>query len=123
MVQGRSMLKSADNTGAKKLMVIKVLGGYKKRYARLGDIVTASVKEAVPHSMVKKGDIVHAVLVRCKKECRRSDGSYIRFDDNAVVIIDPKNKEMRGTRVFGPVPRELRNLGYQKIISLASEVL
>ncbi|MEK7653229.1 MAG: 50S ribosomal protein L14 [Patescibacteria group bacterium] len=123
MVQPRSMLKSADNTGARKLQVIKVLGGYQKRYARIGDIVTASVKEAVPHSLVKKGDVVHAVLVRTKKEVRRSDGSYIRFDENAAVIIDLKEKEMKGTRVFGPVPRELRNLGYQKIISLASEVL
>lgn len=123
MVQVESMIKSADNTGAKKLKVIKVLGGYKKRYARLGDVVTASVKEATPHSMVKKGDVVHAVLVRTKKEVRRQDGSYIRFDDNAAVIIDTKNKDMKGTRVFGPVARELRNLGYQKIISLAPEVL
>ncbi|MEK7072755.1 MAG: 50S ribosomal protein L14 [Patescibacteria group bacterium] len=123
MVQVESMIKSADNTGAKKLKVIKVLGGYKKRYATLGDVVTASVKEATPHSMVKKGDVVHAVLVRTKKEVRRADGSYIRFDENAAVIIDTKNKDMRGTRVFGPVARELRNLGYQKIISLAPEVL
>jgi len=123
MVQAESILKSADNAGAKKLKVIKVLGGYKKRYARLGDVVTASVKEAVPHSMVKKGDVVHAVLVRTRKEVRRQDGSYIRFSDNAVVIIDRKTKEMKGTRIFGPIARELRNLGYQKIISLAPEVL
>ncbi len=123
MLQAESILKSADNTGAKRMKVIKVLGGYKKRYARVGDIVTASVKEAVPHSMVKKGDVVHVVLVRTKKETGRSDGSYIRFDDNAGVIIELKNKEMKGTRVFGPVARELRNLGYQKIISLAPEVL
>ena len=123
MVQAETLLKSADNTGAKKLKVIKVLGGYKKRYARLGDVITASVKEATPHSMVKKGDVVHAVLVRTKKEVRRPDGSYIRFDDNAAVIIDTKNKDMKGTRVFGPIARELRNLGYQKIISLAPEVL
>lgn len=123
MVQAESILVSADNSGAKKLKVIKVLGGYKKRYARLGEVVTASVKEAVPHSMVKKGDVVHAVLVRTKKEVRRSDGSYIRFDENAAVIIDKKNKEIKGTRIFGPVARELRNLGYQKIISLAPEVL
>jgi len=123
MVQAESMLKSADNTGAKKLKVIKVLGGYKKRYARLGDVVTVTIKEAVPHSMVKKSDVVHAVLVRTKKEVRRPDGSYIRFDDNAVVIIDQKNKDMKGTRIFGPVARELRNLGYQKIVSLAPEVL
>ncbi|MFA6422266.1 MAG: 50S ribosomal protein L14 [Candidatus Buchananbacteria bacterium] len=123
MVQDRSMVKSADNTGAKKLQVFKVLGGFQKRYAKLGDVVTCAVKEATPHSMVKKGDVVHAVLVRTRKETRRADGSYIKFDDNAVVIIDMKNKEMKGTRVFGPVARELRNLGYQKIISLAPEVL
>jgi large subunit ribosomal protein L14 len=123
MVQAESMLKSADNSGAKKLKVIKVLGGYRKRYARLGDIVTVTIKEAAPHSMVKKGDVVHAVLVRTRKEVRRPDGSYIRFDDNAVVIIDRAKKEMKGTRIFGPVGRELRNLGYQKIISLAPEVL
>ena len=119
----QSILKSADNTGAKKLYVIRALGGYQRRYARLGDIVTASVKEATPHSMVKKGDLVQAVLVRTRKEVRRPDGSYIRFDDNAAVIIDMKNKEMKGTRIFGPVARELRNLGFQKIISLAPEVL
>lgn len=117
------MVKSADNTGAKKLQVIKVLGGYQKRYGVLGDVITLSVKEAVPHSMVKKGDVVHGVVVRTKKENRRNDGSYIRFDDNAIVIIDTKTKEMKGTRIFGPVARELRNLGYQKIISLAPEVL
>ncbi len=116
-------MQSADNTGAKKLEVIRILGGFQKRYARLGELVTCSVKVATPHSMVKKGDVVHAVLVRTKKEVRRSDGSYIRFDDNAAVIIDLKNKEMKGTRIFGPVARELRNLGYQKIISLAPEVL
>ncbi len=123
MVQSRSILKSADNTGAKKLRVIQPLGGFQRRYAHLGDIVVASVQEAVPHSSVKKGDVVKAVLVRTKKNTRRPDGTYIRFDDNAVVIIDIKNKEMKGTRVFGPVARELRNLGYQKIISLAPEVL
>ncbi len=123
MIQLRSMVKSADNTGAKKLCVIRVWGGYQKRFGYMGDIITASVKEAAPHSMVKKGDVVRAVIVRTRKENRRADGSYIRFDDNAVVIIDPKNKEMKGTRIFGPVARELRNLGYQKIISLAPEVL
>ena len=122
MIQLRSIVKSADNTGAKRLAVFRVWGGYKKRYAGIGDIVTMSVKEAVPHSAVKKGDVVHGVVVRTKKEVRRADGSYIRFDDNAVVLIDAK-KEMRGTRIFGPVARELRNLGYQKIISLAPEVL
>jgi len=123
MLQAESIFLSADNTGAKRLKVIKVLGGYKKRYARIGDIVTASVKEATPHSMVKKGDVVHAVIVRSRKEVRRKDGSYIRFDDNAAVLIEREKKEMRGTRVFGPIARELRSLGYKKIISLAPEVL
>ena len=117
------MLKVADNSGAKKLKTIKVLGGYKKRYAQIGDIVTVTVKEAVPRGMVKKGEVLHAVIVRQKKEKRRKDGTYIRFDDNAAVIIDRKNKEPRGTRIFGPVARELRAHGYQKIVSLAPEVL
>jgi large subunit ribosomal protein L14 len=117
------MLKLADNTGARKLQVIRVLGGYKKRYARLGDIVTAAVKEAVPHGMVKKSEIVHAVLVRTAKEVKRKDGSYIRFDDNAAVIIDMKSKDPIGSRILGPVARELRAGGYNKIISLAPEVL
>ncbi|OGH77774.1 MAG: 50S ribosomal protein L14 [Candidatus Magasanikbacteria bacterium RIFOXYC2_FULL_40_16] len=123
MIQHRSMLKVADNTGAKKLMCIRVLGGYKKRYAQLGDIITCSVKEAVPHGMVKKSEIVHAVIVRQRKEKRRKDGTYIRFDENAVVIINKKDKEPKGTRIFGPVARELRAKGYKKIISLAPEVL
>ena len=123
MVQHRSMLKVADNTGAKKLQVIRVLGGYQKRYARIGDIVTAVVKEAVPHSNVKKSDVVHVVLVRARKETRRADGSYIRFDENAGVIIDRNNKEPKGTRIFGPVARELRSAGFNKIVSLAPEVL
>ena len=123
MLQVQTKVKSADNTGAKKLMVIRVLGGYKKRYARIGDIVTASVKEAAPHSNVKKGDVVHAVVVRTVKETRRKDGSYIRFDENAVVIINKDNKEPKGTRIFGPVARELRDAGYSKIVSLAPEVL
>jgi len=123
MLQHRSMIAVADNTGAKKLQVIRVLGGYKKRYARIGDVVTAVVKEAVPHSNVKKSDVVHVVIVRTKKETRRSDGSYIRFDENAGVIIDKNNKEPKGTRIFGPVSRELRALGFTKIISLAPEVL
>ncbi len=123
MVQHRSMLNVADNTGAKKLQVIRVLGGYKKRYARIGDIVTAVVKEAAPHGTVKKSDIVSVVLVRTKKETRRKDGTYIRFDENAAVIIDKKTKEPKGTRIFGPVARELRSAGYNKIISLAPEVL
>lgn len=123
MVQAESKLSVADNTGAKSLKVIRVHGGYKSRYARLGGIVTASIKVATPRGMVKKGDVVHAVIVRSRKEVRRSDGSYIRFDDNAAVIIDLKTKEMKGTRIFGPVGRELRALGYQKIVSLAPEVL
>jgi large subunit ribosomal protein L14 len=123
MIQVESKLKSADNSGAKKLHCIKVLGGYKKRYARLGDIITVSVKEAKPHSMVKKGEVLHAVVVRTVKETRRPDGSYIRFGDNAAVIIDKENKEPKGTRIFGPVARELRKRGFNKIVSLAPEVL
>ena len=123
MIQMRTMLQSADNTGAKKLQCIKVYGGYKKRYGRIGDIVTCSIKEAKPHSMVKKGEVVHAVIVRTRKETRRSSGIYVRFDDNAVVLINKKDLEPRGTRVFGPVARELRKRGFGKIISLAPEVL
>lgn len=117
------MLQVADNTGAKKLQVIRVLGGYKKHYAGIGDIVNAVVKEAVPHGAVKKSDVVTVVIVRTHKETRRKDGTYIRFDENAGVIIDKKSKEPKGTRIFGPVPRELRGRGYGKIISLAPEVL
>ncbi|MEK7619680.1 MAG: 50S ribosomal protein L14 [Patescibacteria group bacterium] len=123
MVQLRTMLKVADNTGAKKLQVIRVLGGYQKRYAVIGDLVTAAVKEAVPHGNVKKSDVVTAVLVRARKETRRKDGTYIRFDENAAVIIDKKSKDPKGTRIFGPVARELRGLGFTKIVSLAPEVL
>ncbi|MFA5413328.1 MAG: 50S ribosomal protein L14 [Patescibacteria group bacterium] len=123
MIQHRTMLTVADNTGAKKLQCIKVLGGYKKRYARLADIITCVVKEAVPHGMVKKSDVVHAVLIRIRKETRRTDGTYVRFDDNAAVIVDKKSKEPKGTRIFGPVARELRAKGFTKIISLAPEVL
>lgn len=123
MIQVETILNSADNSGAKKLQCIKVLGGYKKRYARIGDIITCAVKAAVPHSAIKKGDVVKAVIVRTRKETRRKDGSYIRFDENAVVIIDPKTKEPKATRIFGPVARELRAEGYNKIISLAPEVL
>ncbi len=123
MIQMRTMLKVADNTGAKKLQCIKVLGGTKRRYAGVGDIITVSVKEAIPHSSVKKGEVLHAVVVRTRKEIRRKDGSYVRFDDNAAVIIDKKNKEPKGTRIFGPIARELRNEGFNKIISLAPEVL
>jgi len=117
------MMAVADNTGAKKLQVIRVLGGYKKHYAGLGDIVTAVVKVAVPHSAVAKSQIVHAVIVRVRKETRRKDGSYVRFDDNAAVIVDKKSKEPKGTRIFGPVARELRAGGFAKIISLAPEVV
>jgi len=123
MVQHRSMLSSADNTGARVLQVIRVLGGYQKRYARIGDVVTMVVKEAIPHGMVKKSDVVHAVVVRTRKETRRKDGSYVRFDDNACVIIDKKSLEPKGTRIFGPIARELRAKGFTKIISLAPEVV
>jgi large subunit ribosomal protein L14 len=117
------MLSSADNTGARILMVIRVLGGYQKRYAGIGDVVTMVVKDAAPHGMVKKSDVVHAVIVRTRKETRRKDGSYVRFDDNAAVIIDKKSLEPKGTRIFGPVARELRAKGFSKIISLAPEVV
>jgi large subunit ribosomal protein L14 len=117
------MLSSADNTGARILMVIRVLGGYQKRYAGIGDIVTMVIKDAAPHGMVKKSDVVHAVIVRTRKETRRKDGSYVRFDDNAAVIIDKKSLEPKGTRIFGPIARELRAKGFTKIISLAPEVV
>lgn len=123
MIQPRSMLTVADNSGARKIACIKVLGGNQPRYARIGDIITASVKEATPHSGVKKGEVVHAVIVRQRKEFRRADGSFIRFDDSAAVLVDKESKEPRGTRIFGPVPRELRARGFLKIISLAPEVL
>jgi len=118
----QSYLKAADNTGAKELMCIRVLGGTRKKYASIGDVVVASVKKAAPGGMVKKGDVVKAVIVRSAKGLRREDGSYIRFDENAAVIIrDDKNP--RGTRIFGPVARELRDKDYLKILSLAPEVL
>lgn len=123
MVQHRSMLKVADNSGAKKIQVIRVLGGYRKRYARIGDIVTVTVKEAEPHTQIKKGTVMHAVIVRTRKETRRKSGIYVRFDDNAAVIIDKKSKEPKATRILGPVARELRAKGFNKIISLAPEVL
>lgn len=123
MLQERSMLGVADNSGAKKLQVIRVLGGFQKRYAHIGELVVASVKEAVPHAGVKKSDVVTAVIVRTRKEVRRKDGTYIRFNENAAVIIDKKSKEPKGTRIFGPIARELREAGYSKIISLAPEVL
>ncbi len=123
MIQHRSMLVVADNSGAKLLQCIRVLGGYQKRYARIGDMITVSVKSAQPHGVVKKGEVHRAVIVRQHKELRRPDGTYVRFDDNAAVIVDPKSKEPKGSRVFGPVARELRARGYAKIISLAPEVV
>ena len=117
------MIVCADNSGAKKLQCIRVLGGYKKRYARIGDVVTVAVKHAQPRSAVKKGEVHRAVIVRTRKEYCRSNGVCVRFGDNAAVIIDKGTKEMKGTRVFGPVTRELRDKGFTKIISLAPEVL
>lgn len=122
MIQMRSILNSADNTGAKKLMCIKVLGGSRRRFATLGDIIVVSVKEAIPEGKVKKGEVKKGVIVRVRKEVRRPDGSYIRFDDNSIVLIDPTGEPL-GTRIFGPVARELRAKKFMKIISLAPEVL
>lgn len=121
MIQTRSMLKVADNSGAKLIRVIKVLGGSKRRYAGLGDTVVASVKAAEPRKMVKKKDVVRAVIVRTRAPHRRKDGSYVRFDDNAAVILE--GAEPKGGRIFGPVARELRDRGFVKIVSLASEVV
>lgn len=122
MIQMQSMLRVADNTGAKKIMCIKVLGGSKRRYAGIGDIIVASVKEAIPNSKIPRGEIVRAVVVRTAKEIGRPDGTYIKFDENAAVLIDTR-KEPIGTRIFGPVARELRSRQFIKIISLAPEVL
>jgi large subunit ribosomal protein L14 len=122
MIQQQTRLRVADNSGAKELMCIRVLGGSFRKYANIGDVVVASVKSATPGGVVKKGDIVKAVIVRSKKGVRRSDGSYIKFDDNAAVIINDA-KQPRGTRIFGPVARELREKDYMRIISLAPEVL
>ena len=122
MIQPFTRLKVADNSGAKEIMCIKVLGGSKRRYARVGDIIVASVKKALPNGKIKKGQVVRAVVVRTKKELQRENGSLIRFDDNAAVIIDAK-KEPVGTRIFGPIAREVRHEGFQKITSLAPEVL
>ena len=122
MIQAETKLKVADNSGAKLLNCIKVLGGSKRRYASIGDIIVVSVKEAMPNSKVKKGDVVRAVIVRTAKEIRRDDGSYIKFDDNSAVLIN-QQKEPLGSRIFGPVARELRAKNYMKIISLAPEVL
>ncbi len=123
MIQRETRLQVADNSGARELLVINILGGTGRRYARVGDVVIATVKAAAPHGSVKKSDIVKAVIVRCAKEWRREDGSYIRFDDNAAVILDTDGKNPRGSRIFGPVARELREKGYMKIVSLAPEVL
>lgn len=122
MIQPQTRLKAADNSGAKELMCIKVLGGSFRKYGNIGDVVVCSVKTATPGGAVKKGDVVKAVIVRSTKGIRRNDGTYIRFDDNAAVIINA-NKEPRGTRIFGPIARELREKNYMKIISLAPEVL
>ena len=122
MVQKESYLRVADNTGAKELKCIRVLGGSTRRYGNIGDVIVASVRKAAPGGMVKKGDVVRAVIVRTKKGLRRQDGSYIRFDENAAVIIR-EDKNPRGTRIFGPVARELRDKDYMKILSLAPEVL
>jgi large subunit ribosomal protein L14 len=122
MIQERSILKVADNSGAKTVRCFRVLGGSRKRYAEVGDIIIASVQMAEPRKQIKKKEIVRAVIVRQRKPLRRADGSYIRFDDNAVVLINEKN-EPRGTRLFGPLPREIKERGYEAIIQLAEEVL
>ena len=122
MIQQESRLKVADNTGAKEILCIRVLGGSSRRYAGIGDIIVATVKDAIPGAGVKKGDVVRAVVVRTAKEKRRTDGSYIKFDENAAVIIKPDN-DPRGTRIFGPVGRELREKRFMKIVSLAPEVM
>jgi large subunit ribosomal protein L14 len=122
MIQAESRLRVADNTGAREIMCIKVLGGSKRRYGRVGDIIIASVKQAIPSGSVKKGDVVRAVIVRTAKQYGRSDGSYIRFDENAAVILDDYQNP-KGTRIFGPVGRELRERGFMKIVSLSPEVL
>jgi len=123
MIQQESRLKIADNTGGRELLVIRVLGGSRRRYGRVGDMVVGTVKAASPHGAVSKSDVVRAVIVRTSKEYRRLDGSYIRFDDNAAVILDTDGKNPMGTRIFGPVARELREKGFTKIVSLAPEVL
>jgi large subunit ribosomal protein L14 len=122
MIQSETYLNVADNSGAKKLLCIKVLGGSRRRYASIGDIVVCSVKNALPNAQIKKGDKVRAVIVRTNKEIRRQDGSYIRFDDNAAVVVDTQMNP-RGTRIFGPVARELRDKNFMKIVSLAPEVI
>ncbi|MEJ2551479.1 MAG: 50S ribosomal protein L14 [Anaerolineales bacterium] len=123
MIQQESRVKVADNTGGREMLVIRVLGGSRKRYGRIGDIIIGTIKSASPHGAVSKSDIVRAVIVRTAKEYRRDDGSYIRFDDNAAVILDTDGINPKGTRIFGPVARELRDKGFTKIVSLAPEVL
>jgi len=123
MIQQESRLKVADNSGAREVLCIRVLGGSKRRYAGVGDVIVAAVKDATPGGNVKKGEVVKAVVVRTKKASRRSDGTYIRFDDNACVIINAENLQPRGTRIFGPVARELRDRKFMRIVSLAPEVL
>lgn len=122
MIQQESRLKVADNTGAREVLCIRVLGGSTRRYAGVGDVIVATVKDAIPGGTVKKGEVVKAVVVRTRKEARRPDGTYVRFDDNACVIID-NNRQPRGTRIFGPVARELRDQRFMRIVSLAPEVL
>tara|TARA_B100000959_G_scaffold118047_1_gene124019 strand:- start:5093 stop:5461 length:369 start_codon:yes stop_codon:yes gene_type:complete len=122
MIQQESILKITDNTGAKSALCIRVLGGSKRRYAGVGDVIVATIKDAIPNAVIKKGEVVEAVVVRTAKETRRKDGSYIRFEDNAAVLINQQG-EPRGTRIFGPVGRELREKKYMKIVSLAPEVL
>ena len=122
MIQQETRLKVADNTGAKEVLAFKILGGTRKRYARVGDIVVVNIKQAIPGGLVKKGEISKAVVVRTRKEIRRNDGSYVRFDDNAAVLLD-NSLEPRGTRIFGPVSRELRDGGFMKIVSMAPEVI
>jgi len=122
MIQAYTRVKAADNTGAKELMCINVLGGSGRRYARIGDVIVASVKKATPRGLVKKGEVVRAVIIRCARQQRRNDGSYIRFDENAAVILTDKNNP-KGTRIFGPVARELRDKNFTKILSLAPEVV
>ncbi len=122
MIQEETRLTVADNTGAKSILAFRILGGTRKKYARVGDVIVCAVKSAIPGGSIKKGDVVKAVVVRTKKEYKRPDGSYIRFDENSAVILDEKG-EPKGTRIFGPVARELREKGYMKIVSLAPEVL
>ena len=123
MIQTESKIKVADNSGARVVQCIRVLGGFRPRYAHIGEVFVATVKEATPHTAIKKGDLVRAILVRSKKEIRRKDGTYLRFSENACVIVDKEKKEPKATRIFGPVAREVRQAGYIKVASLAPEVL